>query len=86
MCFMGGGGGAPQVVYRDNPTSVTAPTPPTPPTPMNDSIVPAGETDAGMAESQARGLGTSVFKINKDPQMTNEYQDQMIDSGISYLG
>lgn len=86
MCFMGGGGGAPQVVYRDNPNSVTAPTAPTPPTPMNDGVEPATSMADIENQSGTRGLGTSVFKINKDAQMANDYEDQGIDSGISYLG
>lgn len=85
MCFMGGGGGgAPQVVYRDNPASAITP-PPTPPTPMASGVGPAdGMTMADIENENQAKLGTSIFKINRDPMATNDYLDQGIDSGISY--
>jgi hypothetical protein len=84
MCFMGGGGGAqPQVIYRDNPSTSVAPTP-TPPTPMASGVMPADTMADVEQASRTQGMGTSVFKINKDAQMTNDYEDQGIDSGISY--
>lgn len=86
MCFMGGGGGAPQIVYRDNPNNVSAPTPPAPPTPMNNGVAPANADERTMDAPAIKGLGTSIFKINKDSQLANDYQDQGLDSGISYLG
>ena len=82
MCFFGGGGGgAPQVVYRDNPNPVVSP-PATLPPPMNTNPVASAEGD-----STKSNLGTSVFKINKNPYVpTNDYYDQGIDNGVQYLG
>jgi hypothetical protein len=50
---------------------------------MASGVAPANEVT--MADVEAgRQMGTSIFKINRDPMMTNDYQDQGIDSGISY--
>lgn len=85
MCFMGGGGSAPQVQYRDNPSPQVVSSPPPPPAPMAGGVGPAGEQTMADVE-RSQGMGTSIFKINRDPMMSNDYQDQGIDSGISYLG
>ena len=89
---MGGGGGGgfqqPQVIYRDNPnnpaSAPVAPLPaPLPPTPMNDGVAPISEDQP---EKVSNTMGTSMFKINRDPMVNNDYEDQGLDSGISYLG
>lgn len=82
MCMFGGGGGAPQVVYRDNPAPVVSP-PATLPPPMNsDPVGPASASD-----STKSNMGTSVFKITKNGYVpSNDYTDQGIDNGVQYLG
>jgi hypothetical protein len=87
MCFFGGGGGGgqPQVIYRDAPS--VSPTPvSTLPAPMN--TLPVGPADSAgvVTDSTKNSLGTSIFKINKDPIISNDYVDQGIDNGIQYLG
>lgn len=89
MCFFGGGGGgAPQIVYRDVPKqdNVIAPPLPAPPPPtrMSEGVAPADQFME--ADSTKNNRGTSIFRINRDEPMTNDYQDQGLDSGISYQG
>lgn len=88
MCFFGGGGGGgnqpPQIVYKDAPI---APLPaPMPPATMSSGVIPAsalGEGEEG-ADQENMPMGTSIFKINRDPVDTSEYDDQNLDSGIAY--
>jgi hypothetical protein len=80
----GGGGGQPQIVYKDAPIEpLPAPTP----TPMNSGVQPAfieGAYSDGAQSPATKNLGTSMFKINRDPTATNDYQDQGLDSGLYY--
>ena len=81
MCMFGGGGGAPQVVYRDNPAPVAVPPATLPPPMNNDPVGPAS------LDTTKNNTGTSVFKINKNPfVVSNDYVDQGIDNGVQYLG
>ncbi|NBO99838.1 MAG: hypothetical protein EBU90_06880 [Proteobacteria bacterium] len=86
--MFGGGGGAPQVVYRDAPQVQQPPVPPLPapppPTPMNDGVAPA--QDLATLDNNKNLKGTSIFKINSDSTGQNDYTDQGIDSGLSYFG
>ena len=88
MCLFGGGGGGgqPQIVYKDAPL---APLPAPAPTMMNSGVTPANDpvmaSDADDPSYIApNNTGTSIFKINRDPTTTNEYNDQGLDSGIYY--
>jgi hypothetical protein len=51
---------------------------------MASGVMPADTMADVEQASRTQGMGTSVFKINKDAQMANDYEDQGIDSGISY--
>lgn len=93
MCFfggMGGGGGAPQVMYRDNPANQIAPPLPAPaPVMMNQDVTPASEADNGSSTGAPQTpdyRGTSIFKINRNAMDNTTAQDMGIDSGVSYLG
>ena len=84
MCFSGGGGGSqpPQIIYKDAPL---APLPAPTPTMMNSGVTPASEAPYGSPESDPnKPTGTSIFKINRDPMTTNDYNDQGLDSGLYY--
>lgn len=89
MCFFGGGGGAPQVIYRDNPaTQIPPPLPAPSPTAMNDSMTPAMDVQpsSGDVTSAPDYKGTSVFKINRNYVNPMATEDMGIDSGLQYLG
>ena len=89
MCMFGGGGGGgqPQVIYKDvYKDAPVAPLPAPMPTPMATGVAQA-EPAYGTAEdanSTKTASGTSMFKINRDPVTTNDYQDQGLDSGLYY--
>jgi hypothetical protein len=40
--------------------------------------------DGGVDPTSKSNMGTSIFKINRDPVATNDYQDQGLDSGLYY--
>lgn len=83
MCLFGGGGGGgqPQIVYKDAPV---APLPAPLPTPMASGVAEPASGN-GTTESTKNTLGTSIFKINRDPSVdSSEYEDQGLDSGLYY--
>jgi len=88
MCLFGGGGGGgqPQIVYKDvykDATPIQAPAP----TMMNSGVLPASDniSSSDLVEDTSKNTtGTSIFKINRDPVATNDYQDQGLDSGLYY--
>jgi len=86
MCLFGGGGGGgqPQVIYKDAPIEpLPAPMPTAMAsgigTPTSNMTYADGPTDVSKTSA-----GTSVFKINRDPVASNDYQDQGLDSGLYY--
>ena len=89
MCmFGGGGGGQPQIVYKDvYKDAPLAPLPAPAPTMMNSGVSPANDnisTSDVVEDPSKSSMGTSIFKINRDPVVTNDYQDQGLDSGLYY--
>ena len=88
MCLFGGGGGGgqPQVIYKDvYKDAPVAPLPAPLPTPMATGVESAQQAYADGTDPTNKSLGTSIFKINRDPAVaSNDYQDQGLDSGLYY--
>jgi hypothetical protein len=91
MCLFGGGGGGggqPQVIYKDvYKDAPLAPLPAPMPTPMATGVESASNQQvyADGTEPTNKSMGTSIFKINRDPAVSsNDYQDQGLDSGLYY--
>lgn len=88
MCMFGGGGGGgqPQVIYKDvYKDAPVAPLPAPMPTPMATGVAQAEPAYADATDAPTKNsIGTSIFKINRDPVASNDYQDQGLDSGLYY--
>jgi len=90
MCLFGGGGGGgqPQIIYKDvYKDAPVAPLPAPMPTPMATGVAEAqpAYADGGVDPTSKSNMGTSIFKINRDPVVaSNDYQDQGLDSGLYY--
>jgi hypothetical protein len=71
-------------VYKDAPL---APLPAPAPTMMNSGVSPASDNMSSsdiVEDTSKNNMGTSIFKINRDPVASNDYQDQGLDSGLYY--
>lgn len=87
MCLFGGGGGGgqPQVIYKDvYKDAPVAPLPAPMPTPMATGVESSQQAYADGTDPANKSMGTSIFKINRDPVVSNDYQDQGLDSGLYY--
>ena len=54
---------------------------------MNSGVSPANDnisTSDVVEDPSKSSMGTSIFKINRDPVASNDYEDQGLDSGLYY--